>query len=67
VALVDEQQAVVRQIVEQARRGLARPPPRQISRVVLYSRAIADLDDHFHVETRALLEPLGLDELVRVA
>ena len=67
VALVDEQQRVVRQVVEQARRRLAGAAPRQIARVVLDAVAVADLEDHLQVEARALLEPLRLDELVRGA
>ena len=67
MALVDEQQRVVGQIVEQARRRLAGAAPRQIARVVLDAVAVADLEDHLQVEARALLEPLRLDELVRGA
>ncbi len=67
VALVDEQQRVVGQVVEQARRRLAGAAPREIARVVLDPVAVADLEDHLQVEARALLEPLRLDELVRTA
>ena len=64
VALVDDQQRIRRQIVEQARRRLARRAAGQIARVVLDAVAVADLAHHLEVEARALLQPLRLDQLV---
>ena len=63
VALIDHQQRVLRQIIEQARRRLARLAPRQEARVILDAGAIADLVHHLQVEQRALLQALGLEEL----
>src|SRR5690606_20306506 len=67
VAFVDEEQRVVGQVVEQAGRRLTGATAGQIPRVVLDAGAVTDLHDHFHVEARALLEALRLDELVRLA
>src|SRR5213076_2318272 len=66
MALIDEQQRVARQVVEQARRGLPGRAPRQIARVILDARAVADLLDHFHVEAGALLEPLRFQQPSRI-
>ncbi len=63
VALVDDQQCVVGKVVEQARRRLPRQPPRQVAAVVLDAVAVAELRHHLEVVERALLEPLGLDQL----
>ena len=67
VALVDDEQRVVRQIVEQARRRLARRAAGEIARVVLDARAVAHLFHHLHVEHGALLEPLRFEQLAGVA
>ncbi len=67
VALVDEEERVFRQVVEQARRRLARGAAGKIARVVLDAGAVADLLHHFHVEHRALLQPLRLEQLAGLA
>ena len=67
VALVDHQQGIPRQVVEQAGRRLAGLAARQVARVVLDARAVAELRDHLEVEQRALLEALRLEQLVRGA
>ncbi len=64
VALVDDDQGVGRQVLDQHRRGLARPPPREVARVVLDAVAVAQLAQHLHVEQRALLQALGLQQPV---
>ena len=63
--LVDEEQKVFGEVVEQRRRRLARRAARQVARVVLDPVAVAHLLEHLEVEEGALLEPLGLDQLVR--
>ena len=67
MAFVHEQQRIVGQVVEQARRRLAGSPPGQVARIVLDAGAVTELADHFDVEQRALLEPLGFEQLIRVA
>jgi len=67
VALVDDQQRILGHVIEQARRRLARRAARQIARVVLDARAIAELVDHLQIELRALLQPLRLEQLVLAA
>ena len=62
VRLVDDDDRVLREVVHQRRRILARLPPGQMARVVLDAVAVADLPQHLHVEQRPLLEPLGLEE-----
>src|SRR3546814_15954568 len=41
--------------------------PGQIARVVFDAVAVTQLHDHFQIETRALLEPLRLHQLVLTA
>ena len=61
---VDDEQRVFRQIVEQRRRRLAGLSSRQIARIVFDAAAVAEFADHLEIETRALFEPLRLDEFV---
>ena len=63
MALVEEHQGVLRQVVDHRRRRRAGRRPRQVTRVVLDPLAVADLLQHLEVEARALLEPLGLHQL----
>ena len=63
MALVDEHQGVLRQIVDQRRRGLARIAPGQVARIVFDALAEAQLDQHLQVEARALLDALRFDQL----
>ena len=63
VALVDDQQRVLGQVVDQRRRRLARLAAGEVARVVLDALAEADALHHLEVEARALLEPLRLDQL----
>ena len=62
VALVDDDQRVVRQVVEQRRRRLARRAAGQVPRVVLDAVAVADLLDHLEIEHRPLVQPLRLEQ-----
>src|SRR5262249_51876245 len=64
VAFIDHEQRVRWQVVEQAWRRLAALASRQVARIVLDARAIADFANHLEVKLRALLEPLRLDQLV---
>ena len=61
---VDDQERVVRQILEQRRRRLAGVAAGQEARVVLDARAGAGCLDHLDIEGRALLQPLRLQQLV---
>ncbi len=63
MAFVDDDQRIVRQVVEQRRRRRARRAARQVPRVVLDPVAIADLPDHLEVEHRSLVQPLRLEQL----
>src|SRR6266704_405802 len=67
VALVDDDQGVLRQVLDQRRRRLAWLPARQVARVVLDPVAVAELAQHLHVEERSLLEPLRLQQAVALA
>ena len=62
VALVDDHQRVLRQVVDQRRRRLARLAARQVPRVVLDALAEAELGQHLEVEARALLDALRLEQ-----
>ena len=63
VALVDDQQRVLREIFEQSRRRLARLAAGQIARVVLDPLAGAGGLDHFQIEGAALLQAFRLQQL----
>ena len=62
VALVDEQQRVVGQVLEQRRRRLAGQAAGEEAAVVLDPGAAAGGGDHLEVEVGALLEPLGFEQ-----
>ena len=63
VTLVDDHQMILGQIVEKRWRRLPRLTARQVTRVVLDPRAVADLLDHLQVEHGALMQPLRLQQL----
>ena len=67
VALVDHEQEILREVVEQRRRRRSRRAAREVPRVVLDPGAEADLADHLQVEARALLQALGLEQLLLAA
>ena len=67
VRLVDDDEEVLREVVEEAGRPLARFAPGEMPRVVLDAGAGADLEHHLDVEVRARLEPLRLEQLAGVA
>src|SRR5436309_2867607 len=67
VALVDDDQRVLRQIVDQGRRRFPRPMPGQVARVVLDAVTEAELAEHLDVEEGPLLQPLRLQEAVLLA
>ena len=62
MALVDDDQRVLRQVVEQRRRRIAGLAAGQVPRVVLDAVAVADLVDHLEIEHRALVQPLRLEQ-----
>ena len=61
VALVDDQQEVGREVVDQGPRARAGLPAREVARVVLDARAVADLAQHLEVERRPLPEARRLE------
>ena len=62
VRLVEDDQRVLREVVHQGRRVLSRLAPGEVPRVVLDPVAVAELAQHLHVEERALLEALRLQQ-----
>ena len=65
VALVDDREEVVREVVEQALRRLARRAAGERTRVVLDAVAVAELPHHLDVVLGALAEALRLQVLLR--
>ena len=63
VRLVDDEQEILREVVEQGRRRRARPSAVDVARVVLNARTKPDLPHHFDVVVGAHPQPLGLQEL----
>ena len=63
VALVDDQQEVLREVVEQRERRLAVGAAVDVHRVVLDAVAVADLLHHLEVVLRAHPQPLRLEQL----
>ncbi len=62
MALVDDHQRIVRQVIDQRGRRLARRAAGEMARVVFDAFAEAELREHLQIETRALLDALRLDE-----
>ena len=63
MAFVDDDEGVLRQVVEQRRRRLARRAPGQVPGVVLDAVAVSDLLDHLEIEHRPLVQAVGLEDL----
>ena len=63
MGFVDDQKGILRQILEEGRRRLAGIAAGEIARVVLDPGATAGGLHHLQVEERALLQPLGLQQL----
>src|SRR5208282_3801004 len=63
VALIEDQQRVGRQVIIETRWRFALFATGEIARVIFDAGAIPDLADHLEVKLRALLQPLGLDQL----
>ena len=64
MALVNDQQRIVRQIFKQRWRRLARSPSGKIARVILDPGAYAGCFDHLDIELRSLFDPLRFQQLV---
>ena len=64
VGLIRDQQGILRQIVEQGRRRLARGTAREQPGIVFHPVAVTQFLQHLDVETGALLQPLGFHQLV---
>ncbi len=63
VGFVDEEQVILRDVVEQRRRGLSGEAAAEVARIIFNAVAIADGAHHFHVEHGALDDALGFDKL----
>ncbi len=63
MALVDDEERVLRQVIEQRRRRLARGAAGQVPRIILDPVAVANLPNHLEVEHRPLVQPLRLEKL----
>ncbi len=61
VTLIDEEQKILRKIIEQRRRRLARQAARKVPRIILDAVAVAHRFDHLQIEARALVDALRLD------
>ena len=64
VALIDDAQHVLGEIIDQRERRLARLAPIEMARVVLDARAEPHRLKHLEIIVGALLQPLGLKQLV---
>ena len=62
VALINEHQRILRKIIKQSRRRLARHATRKMARVILDAMTIANLLHHLHIEKRSLMNPLRLEQ-----
>ena len=63
VALVDEDEEILGEIIEKGEGGLPGLPPVKVARIVLHARAVPDLFEHFKIVLGALGEALRLQEL----
>ena len=62
MALVDDDDRIVREIVEQRRRRFTGRASGEVPGVVLDAVAVADLANHLEIEHRALVQPLCLEQ-----
>src|SRR4030095_1298038 len=62
MAFINEHQGVLRKIVEQCRRRLARQTSREMATVVFNAVTVADLLDHLHIEERSLVYTLCFEK-----
>ena len=62
MAFIDEHQRVLRQIIEQSRRRLARHAAGKMTRIILDTVAVADFFDHLHIEQRPLMDALRFQQ-----
>jgi hypothetical protein len=67
VGLVDDEQPLVREVLEQGRGRFPGGPPAEVAAVVLDAVAAPRLFDHLEVEEGALLEALRLEQAVAAA
>ena len=61
VALVDDEEEVIREVVEETEGALTRLATIEVTGVVLDTRAVAQLADHLQIIGRALVEALGFE------
>src|SRR5436305_1780068 len=66
MAFVNEEEKVLREVVEQGERRRPRRSPIEMTGVVLDAVAVADLAHHLDVVPGALLQPLRLHELTPI-
>ena len=64
MALVENHEEVVREVVHQGVRRLSRLPPVQVSRVILDAVAVTELPHHLEVVCGTHAKPLSLQQLV---
>ena len=64
VALVDEHDVILREVVEQCVRSSSRLTSCEYARVVLHYRAVADFLQHLKVVSRSFLNSLCFEQLV---
>ena len=61
VTLIDEEQKILRKIIEQRRRRLARQAARKVPRIILDAVTVAHRFDHLQIEPGTLMDALRLD------
>ena len=63
MALIDERYEIIREIVDETERTLPLFSAVQVSRIVLYTRAISHFLNHFQIIFHPLFQALGLETL----
>src|SRR3989304_2064575 len=64
MAFINDEEKVLRKIIEEGRGWFSGHPPAQVPRVVFYPMAVSDLLDHLQIKISPLLNPLRLDQIV---
>src|SRR3990172_41339 len=62
VALINDQEIILREIVQQRRGRLPRLPAGEMAGVVLDSVTVTHLTYHFEIKISSLLDPLGFQQ-----
>ena len=66
MTFIDEQQKIIRKVIEQSRWRLTGSSPCEMTRIIFDSVTIAKLLNHFEIKIGSFFDALGFDEFLRI-